>query len=334
MKNYLLGLGLLIGGTTFFYGLTDKAIMNIFVLVLLYGYWGIAWNISAGYTGLMSLGHALFAGIGAYSVAFLYSRYALNPWFSGAIGVILAGLMAALIGTLCFRFRVKGHYFGLLTLACSEIAFLVVSASQPLGRSDGLSLEFSHWTWQYLQFREKWPYGVIAAALLLAILVFKKFLLQSRVGFYWQALRDNEEAAEALGVPAFRYKLASIVTSAMLTALGGAFYAQYISFVDPRSVFSVELSVQILVFSIVGGMRTIWGPLLGAALLLPMGEVIRQFLGTALPGASAVLYALILIVVAMVLPQGLASLRIFGSASPSASNKSASESGKQGAVVA
>jgi len=311
MKSILIGAVVLLAAIAFYVGMGDRAIMNILILIMLYGYWGVSWNLAAGYTGLMSLGHALFAGTGAYTVAYMYSAHGMSPWISALIGVALAAVMALVIGALCFRFRVKGHYFGLLTLACAEIAYLSASASRPLGRSDGLSLDFAHWGWGYLQFREKWPYAVIAAILLMAVLVIGRLLLTMRVGYYWRALRDNEEAAEALGIPAFRYKLLAIVISAMLTALGGAFYAQYISFVDPRSVLSVDLSIQILIFCIIGGMRTLWGPILGAALLLPLGEAIRTVLGTSLPGAPSVVYALLLIVVALALPQGLASLRIF-----------------------
>ncbi len=300
-----------LGAGVVWLGLSDKAVMNLLILVMLYAYWGVSWNLAAGTTGLMSLGHALFAGTGAYTVAYLYAAHGMSPWLSAPIGVALAAVQALMIGVLCFRFRVRGHYFGLLTLACAEIAYLSVGASQPLGRSDGLSLDFAHWGWGYLQFREKWPYALVAAAMLVGVLLLCRTLMARRTGYYWRALRDNEEAAEALGIPAMRYKLLAITISAMLTALGGAFYAQYISFVDPRSVLGLDLSVQILVFCIVGGMRSLWGPILGAALLLPLGEGVRLVLGTSLPGAPLVMYALILIVVAIVLPQGLSSLRIF-----------------------
>ncbi|MEO8297790.1 MAG: branched-chain amino acid ABC transporter permease [Burkholderiales bacterium] len=298
-----------LGGMAWF-GLHDRAIMNLLILVMLYGYWGTAWNLAAGTAGLMSLAHALFAGTGAYTVAYLYSAHGISPWFGALAGVALAAVQAAAIGALCFRFRVRGHYFGLLTLACAEIAYLLVGASPPLGRGDGLALDFSRWGLAYLQFREKWPYALIIAVMLVSAMLLCHKLLAMRTGYYWRALRDNEEAAEALGVPAFRYKLLAIVVSAMLTALGGAFYAQYISFVDPRSVLSIDLTAQVLVFCIVGGMRSLWGPLLGAALLLPLGEALRTSLGPSLPGAPLVMYALILIVVALLLPQGLSSIRL------------------------
>jgi branched-chain amino acid transport system permease protein len=310
MKLHPFALGVLVLLAVIFnVALSDNALMNLLILVLLYGYWGVSWNLAAGTTGLMSLGHALFVGTGAYVVAYLYGTFGISPWISAPIAVVLAGVEAMVIGCLCFRFKVQGYYFGLLTMSCAEIAYLSVTASQPLGRSEGLTLDFSNWGLAYFQFREKWPYAVTVAIMLCGVMLLCRTLLSMRVGYYWRALRDNEAAAEALGVPAFRYKMLSIVLSAMLTALGGAFYAQYISFVDPRSVLGVDLSVQILVFCIVGGMHSIWGPVLGAALLLPLGEGVRRLVGASLPGASIALYAVVLILVALLLPQGLASLR-------------------------
>jgi branched-chain amino acid transport system permease protein len=309
MKYVPASAALLAGTAWFAYGLGDKVVMNMLVLVLLYAYWGVSWNLAAGHAGLVSLGHALFAGIGAYSVAYLYSAHGWTPWAGVLVGVLLAGMAAAAIGALSFRFGIRGHHFGLLTLACAEIAHLSVGSSLALGRSDGLTMDFTQWGWGYLQFREKWQYALIGAVLLGSALVLTRVLLTRRLGYYMRAVRDNEEAAESLGVPAFRSKMITIVLSACMTAVGGGFYALFISFVDPRSVLSVELSIQILVFCIVGGIGTLWGPVLGAALLVPVGEFIRLAAGTNLPGASAIVYALVLIVIALMLPQGLAGTR-------------------------
>lgn len=242
-------------------------------------------------------------------MVYLQTAYGVSPWVCILVGMGLAALAAACIGALSFRFRVKGHYFGLLTLACSQIAYLSVSASLPLGRSDGLILDNPHWGWAHLQFRDKWPYAVIGIVLLSGALVLCHLLQKRRLGYYMRAVRDNEDAAEALGVPSYRTKMVTIMLSAAMTGLGGAFYALYFAFVDPRSVFGIELSIQLLVFCIVGGIGTLWGPVLGVALLVPVGEFVRTAAGTSQPGASAVVYALVLILIAMLLPRGLASLR-------------------------
>ena len=310
MKRLLVtAIGLVLGSVLLYAALRDRSLMHVLILVLLYAYWGVAWNLCAGFAGLVSLGHALFAGIGAYAVAYLYGAHDLNFWFGAGTGALVAALVAAGIGLLCFRFGVKGHYFGLFTLACAEVAFLCASGIEALGRSDGLSIDFLQWNAGQLQFRDKWPYALAVAALFAGVMVLSRLLLAGRTGYYWQALRDNEEAAAALGVPALRYKLLALVLSAALTAFGGAFYAQYMAFVDPRSVLSLDLSIQILVFCVVGGLRNLWGPLLGAALLIPLGEAVRLSFGASLPGAPLVVYALVLITVALALPRGLVSLR-------------------------
>ncbi|RYY82772.1 MAG: branched-chain amino acid ABC transporter permease, partial [Comamonadaceae bacterium] len=190
-------------------------------------------------------------------------------------------------------------------LAFSEIAFFLVSASKPLGRSDGLMLPRREDGWLNLSFAEKWPYGLCAIALLAFTMLVSTWLLRNRAGSYWRAIRDNEEAANALGVPVFRYKLLVFVLSAALTAAGGALYAGYIGFVDPRSVLGPEVSVQALVFAIVGGLSVVWGPLLGAAILLPLGELLRIWIGGSINGLAIMTYAVVLITLSLTMPQGI-----------------------------
>jgi branched-chain amino acid transport system permease protein len=157
-----------------------------------------------------------------------------------------------------------------------------------------------------LQFFEKWPYGLIIGGILLATLVIGQLLLTSRTGYYWRALRDNEAAAEALGVDARAYKMRCYLLSAGISALCGAFYANYIAFVDPRSVLGIDLSIQMLVYSIIGGMSLLWGPLVGAALLVPFSVLLRNF--SSIQGSDLIAYALLLVVLALILPQGVAGL--------------------------
>lgn len=292
----------------FFGALTSRHLMDIFILVCLMGTMATAWNLMGGYAGLVSLGHSLFIGIGAYSVAYLQINYRWPFFVTWAIGVALAVAVALFIGFLCFRYRLRGHHFAIATLAFSEIAFFLVSAAEWLGRADGMVIPAMEPSWMYLQFADKWPSGLIIGAILVATLIVCNWLLTTRPGYYWRAIRDNEEAADALGVPLMRYKLAALAFSAAIAALCGAFYATYVSFVDPRSVFGVELSIQLLVFAIIGGLRKLWGPLLGAALLLPAGEALRDMVGASFQGASIAMYALLLIVLALMLPLGVGGL--------------------------
>ena len=293
---------------TFAFCAGSRHLMDIFILVCLMGTMATAWNLMGGYAGLTSLGHSLFIGLGAYSVAYLQIRFELPFFVTWPIGVLLGLLAALLIGFLSFRYRLRGHHFAIATLAFSEIAFFLVSAAEWLGRADGLVMPSLEPGWMYLQFAGKWQSGLIIAAILCMTLIGANLLLLSRPGYYWRAIRDNEDAADALGVPITRYKMAALACSAAIAALCGAFYASYVSFVDPRSMFGVELSIQLLVFSIIGGLRKLWGPLLGAALLVPAGEILRDAVGASFQGASIAMYALLLVLLALVLPQGLGGL--------------------------
>jgi branched-chain amino acid transport system permease protein len=285
--------------------LTDPYFMEIFIMVGLIGTVAVAWNLMAGFTGLVSLGHSLFFGIGAYTVAYAQIGFGLGPLASWPLAVALALVTALFMGLLCFRYGLRGYFFSIATLAFSEVAFLLVSATLWLGRSDGMMMPTSNEALRYLQFDHKWPYGLIVLAFLALTLFVSQAFVATRAGSYWRALRDNEGAAEALGVPAMRYKLFAFALSAVFTAIGGAIFANTFAFVDPRSTLGVELSIQLLVFGIIGGLGVLWGPLLGAALLIPAGELLRTYLGASFNGINIVVYSLLMIVLALVLPQGV-----------------------------
>jgi len=283
----------------------DPYYMDIFILTCFFGTLAVSWNVMAGMTGLMSLGHPLFVGIGAYSVAWGATAQGWPPLVTWPIGTGLAVAAAAVIGTLCFRHGLRGYFFAIATLAFNEVAFFAVSASVTLGRSDGIILPAaSHDSPIDLRFVERWPYGLIIGLILVCVIVGFEWLMRSRTGYYWRALRDNEEAAEALGVNARSYKLRCFMLSAAIAGLCGCFYANYVAFVDPRSVLGIDLSVQLLVFSIIGGMSLLWGPLLGAVILVPFSVVLRGI--TPVPGGDLIVYAVLLAVLALVLPQGIA----------------------------
>lgn len=283
--------------------LTDRYLMDIFILVCFYGTLAVAWNLMGGMTGLISLGHALFVGIGAYTVAWGNINFLWPPLVTWPLAVALSVIAALAIGGLCFRYGLRGYFFGIATLAFSEIAFFLVSGTELLGRSDGLMLPLVGNSLWYLQFDSKWPYGLIIGAILLATLTLGHVLMVSRTGYFWAALRDNEEAAEALGVNTRRLKMRALVLSAAIAGLCGAFYANYVAYVDPRSVLGIDLSIQMLVFSIIGGMSLLWGPLLGAAILVPLDDFLRSV--TSLQGSNVIVYASLLIVLAVLLPQGI-----------------------------
>ncbi|MGL4288549.1 MAG: branched-chain amino acid ABC transporter permease [Phreatobacter sp.] len=303
LRNILVITGLV--AAAFFAASGDRYYMDIFILTCFYGTLAVSWNLMAGLTGLMSLGHALFVGIGAYSVAWGASVHGWPPLVTWPLGIALSVAAATVIGLLCFRYGLRGYFFAIATLAFNEVAFFMVSGSLALGRSDGIILPISSEdSLARLQFFEKWPYGLIIGTVLIGTLITGELLMKSRTGYYWRALRDNEEAAEALGINARTLKLRCFIISAGISSLCGAFYANYVAFVDPRSVLGIDLSIQMLVYSIIGGMSLLWGPLVGAAILVPFSIFLRGF--TSIQGSDIIVYAILLIVLALILPQGIA----------------------------
>jgi branched-chain amino acid transport system permease protein len=289
----------------FLVALIDPYYMDIFILTCFFGTLAVSWNLLAGLTGLMSLGHPLFVGIGAYTVAWGASAHGWPPYVTWPLGIALSVIAATAIGLLCFRYGLRGYFFAIATLAFNEVAFFAVSANVALGRSDGIILPTSPEDSPIqLQFFERWPYGMIIGTILVAVIFAADWLMRSKTGYYWRALRDSEEAAEALGVDGRAYKLLCFVITAGVAGLCGAFYANYVAFVDPRSVLGIDLSIQMLVYAIIGGMSLLWGPLLGAVILVPFSVVLRGL--TPIPGGDIVVYAVLLAVLALVLPQGVA----------------------------
>ncbi|WP_051341634.1 branched-chain amino acid ABC transporter permease [Azospirillum halopraeferens] len=280
--------------------------LSVVILTLLYAYLALSWNIIGGIAGQLSLGHAAYFGIGGYTSTYLFLTYGLSPWLGMLAGAVLASAAAALIGLPCFRLR--GAYFALATLAAAVILRVIVENSHELlGGPRGMEVRLLHDApWYFQHTRKEFYYAVVVA--LVAVALFANYaVLRSRFGYYLTAIRNDEEAALALGVNARRCKLQAAVLSAALTAVGGTFYAQYVLFISPDKVFGGHLSVQIAVICIIGGRGTLWGPALGALLLLPAEEVARFVTGGA-PGAAMMLYGLLLMVVIRFEPRGLIAL--------------------------
>jgi branched-chain amino acid transport system permease protein len=284
----------------------DGYFTDIFISCCLFGMLAMAWNLAAGVAGLLSLGHSLFFGLSAYTVTIGLAKFGMSSWVSWPLAIVFSVLCAAAIGALFFRYRVKGYFFSIGTLAFAEVAFLLMSSIQWVGRSDGLMLPTKSDVFLYWQFEEKWPFALAIALLTWCTLGMIGWLVATKAGFYWRAIRDNEDAAEALGVPTSRMKIYVFSLSAGLAGVCGAFYANYFAFVNPRSTFGIDLSIQLLVFSIVGGMRSYWGPLLGALLLMPLSEVLRHYAGSSALGLNLIAYAVLVLLLALYLPDGLA----------------------------
>ncbi|MFM2121237.1 MAG: hypothetical protein RL722_2705 [Pseudomonadota bacterium] len=265
-----------------------------------------AWNLLGGYGGQFSFGHALFFGTGAYVQALAQLQGGLNAWAALGLAMIAAGLVGALVGALSFRYGLKGSYFALVTLAFAEVFRILAVSAGFTGGGVGLMLPLSE-SLARLQFSSRRGYVLLALGLLLLALLATAWLRHSRFGAWLQAVRDNEDAARAVGVDPLRVKLGAITLSAALMGAGGAFYLQLFQYIDPAIAYGPASSVEALVAAIVGGLGTLWGPVLGALLLHALAELTRNLFG-ALPGLNMVIYGVVLVGIVMFLPRGLAGI--------------------------
>lgn len=284
----------------------DAFLLDGLVLILLWGSAGAAWNVAGGYAGQISLGHAAFFGLGAYSAALLGTRWGLSPWIGLAVGAALATAVGVVIGFLSNRLR--GPYFVLATIAFSQVLLIVASRWRGFtSGSEGIPVPFRPGFWTLgIADKRVWVYLVLALAVLLYLV--QLYLERSRRGYQLSAVREDEDAALSLGVPARQLKVAAIAASAALAAVCGALWAQYVGFVDPFYVFSVDLSVRFALFAVLGGIGTALGPFVGAALIMVMETYLRaRFggIGAGLVGIYLIIYGVALIVLMRFAPQGL-----------------------------
>lgn len=284
----------------------SQYLLSIGVITLLYAYLALSWNVLGGIAGQLSLGHAAYFGIGAYASTWLFVNLGISPWIGMWGGAALAVVAAVIVGLSCLHLR--GAYFALATIATSMVLkTLVDNADQLLGGPRGMEVTLLRDApWQF-QHTSKEFYYVVALVFTAAALFVNHRILRSRFGYYLAAVRNDQEAALALGVPTTRYKLWAAMISAGMTALGGTFYAQFVLYISPDKVFGANLSVVIAVVCIIGGRGTLWGPVLGALLLLPGEELARSFTG-GLVGMDMMLYGLLLMVVVYYEPQGLMAM--------------------------
>ncbi|HEX8969157.1 MAG TPA: branched-chain amino acid ABC transporter permease, partial [Chloroflexota bacterium] len=287
----------------------DSYLVHLLIMVLFWAYLGACWNVLGGYAGLFSFGHALFFGIGGYTSTLLFMRIGLSPWLGMLVGAVFAAVVGLFIGYLSFRYGLRGIYFGLVTLAFAEVFRLVFLAWNFVGGSVGIYIPLRGDDVVALQFSQRINYYYLIFALVALVLVFTEWMRRRKLGYYLQAIREDEDAASALGINTFRYKQIAMGSSAFLTALGGTFYAQYFFYIDPNLLFGVDVTVELLLRPILGGAGTVLGPLLGSAVLGPIAEVSRTALAS-YQGVYLMVYGLILVVVMLFMPNGLLGLAV------------------------
>ena len=284
--------------------------LSVATLILYFAYTGQAWNVMMGFAGQLSLGHALYVGVGAYAAGAVFYHYGIGPWAGLWLAIVLCVALGLLIGFLAFRFSISGVYFALLTIAFAEFTRIGFDHLDWIGGPGGLFLRVAQRdTWDLLNFRGP-PIMYYYAMLALTVLAFAlcAWLLRSRAGYYWQAIRENEEAAQALGINSFRWKMLAVAISSAMTAVSGVFFAFYYNNLFPEQIFHISRSIEIILGPVIGGVGTLFGPVLGAGVLTLLSESITEGLaafGWEMPGIKQVFYGLVLLAVVMFLPHGI-----------------------------
>jgi branched-chain amino acid transport system permease protein len=284
----------------------SNTVLNFLVVALLIALAGQGWNVLGGYGGQYSFGHAAFFGTGAYVTAVLQVRYGVNAWPAFALGIAAGALLGAAIGALTFRSSLRGSYFALVTLAFAEVLRIIASVAPITGAGVGTLVKLDL-RWETLQFQSRAVFYWVILALVAMSLVIVWLVERSRFGAYLIAVRENEDAARALGVDATRVKLGAMILSAAITAAAGCFYTQYFLFIDSGIAYGPWISVEALLTAIIGGVGTVLGPLLGALLVKCLGEAARLVTGDA-PGLDLMIYGAVLVLVVWFAPRGLMGL--------------------------
>jgi branched-chain amino acid transport system permease protein len=288
----------------------NRYLVSVLTLILYFAYVGQAWNLMMGFAGQLSLGHALYVGLGAYVAALLWFWFGIGPWLGVFAAVAVAMAAGAIVGWLGFRFGVEGVYFALLTIAAAEFTRVAFDHLGFAGGSGGLFLPYEErrlgewWNLRGGQFL----FYYLALILAIAGVVVAARLARSRLGYHWLAVREDERAARSLGIDAFRAKMTAVLVSSGMTAIGGVFYAFYNNNLFPGQIFDIGRSIELLLGPIVGGLGTVFGPVVGAFILTPLGEgliALTQRLGIDVPGVKAIFYGLTLVVIIYVRPSGV-----------------------------
>src|SRR5215471_16883027 len=279
---------------------TSSYLQLMLTLVPIWAVLGLSWNILSGYTGLVSFGHASFFGLGAYTVTIALVRYDVTPWLGIPLGMVVGAVAGLLIGYPTFRLR--GHYFALAMLAYPLALLYVFSWLGYQEVALPMKREAPHW---YMQFENFHAYTGLAVALLAAAMLLSLAIERSRFGLSLVAIKQNEPAAEAAGIDTLAWKMKAIVLSGAIAAAAGGLYAVVLLVVTPESVFGMLTSAQALTIALFGGVGILWGPLIGAVILIPLSETLQANLGDVIPGIQGVVYGIAIVLVVLLAPEGI-----------------------------
>jgi branched-chain amino acid transport system permease protein len=290
--------------------IVNDYLLTVLIIILYFAYAGQAWNIMMGFAGQLSLGHAIYLGLSGYVAATLFVRFGIGPWFGLLAAIPVCAACGAIIGYLAFRFGVTGVYFAILTIAFAEFARIGFDHLDLVNASSGLFLPVKQYAgndlWRLRGNPTMFYYVILAATALVFVLC--HFLLRSRIGYFWLAIREDEQAARATGIDTFRYKMYAVMVSAALTSFAGVFYAFFYNNLFPEQVFGISRSIEIILGPVIGGVGTLFGPILGAFVLTGLAETLNSVMavfGFDLPGATQVFYGICLLLVIVGLPDGV-----------------------------
>lgn len=278
-------------------------VIHLAIQVCVFAALASAWNIVGGFAGQLSLGHAVYYGIGSYAAGLLVANFGISPWVGMFAGVAVSAVVALVIAYPTLRLR--GPFFSLASIAFLEVARLLVNHEEAWTKgAGGLNVPLQIGL-KWMIFREKWAYLLVAFGFLLVVLAICRAIRHSRFGYYLIAVREREDAARAIGINPVKVKIAAAVISAALTSLIGSFHGMYLTFIEPSSAFSLELSIQIAMFALIGGLGTVAGPVLGTVVVLPIAELARGWLSAFGNGTHGFVYGIVLVAVVLFFPRGL-----------------------------
>jgi branched-chain amino acid transport system permease protein len=284
--------------------------LSVVTLILYLAYAGQAWNIMMGFAGQLSLGHSLYVGVGAYVAGGIFFHWGIGPWAGVWAAIVLCTLFGLVIGFLAFRFGISGVYFALLTIAFAEFTRIGFDHLGWTGGPGGMFLRVTQRdSIDLLNFRgppAMYYYAILGLCVFAFVLCL--VLLKNKPGYYWQAIRENEEAAQALGINVFRWKMLAMAISSGMTGIAGVFFAFYYNNLFPEQIFNISRSIEIILGPIIGGVGTLFGPILGAVVLTLLSDGITEALaalGWEIPGIKQVFYGVVLLAVVMFLPNGI-----------------------------
>jgi branched-chain amino acid transport system permease protein len=303
-KQLVLGAAVLLVLILFPLVVREPFARHVMIMFFMFAMMGVAWNIMGGYAGMFSFGQVAFFGIGGYTSAFLLITYGVSPWIGLILGGLLAALVGAAIGYPCSNLR--GHYFAIASIAFAEIVRIHFNNWQLVGAAEGLTIPMLPESLANFMFHSsKVPYYYIMLAFLLIAVGACYLVSTSKMGYYLRAIKESHEVAQVLGVDVVRYRLLAVMISAFLTAMAGTFYGQYILYLDPESVMILPISVQIVLVAMLGGATTVIGPVIGAAIMIPISEYTRVWFGFKGTGVDMVIYGTLITLIAVYQPNGV-----------------------------